>query len=221
MHFESNLLRKIPGIAHGFGTRSDPVAIPVMKSWLANRHEWKQVHGNNIVEVIERNQKCGDTDGLLTKTKNPIGVVTADCIPILLARKDGQAVAALHAGWRGTKAKIAEKFIQKITALGQKPDEWVAALGPCIGPCCYEVSEELILDFKKTFSYQDPDLINPSTRKLDLQAVNYHELERLGVKDFDLIDNCTYCDLDDKGARFHSFRREGEGTRQYSIISRI
>lgn len=220
MHLESNLLRKIPGIIHGFGTRFDPVALPVIKTWLELRPTWEQVHGSNIVEIIERNQNAGSTDGLITKTRNPVGVVTADCVPILLARKDGEAVAALHAGWRGTKDKIAEKFIKKIISMGQKPEDWVAALGPSIHACCYEVSEELILDFKKTFSQLDPDVINPKPRKLDLQAVNYLELERLGIKEFDLISNCTYCDLDNKGAKFHSFRREGAGTRQYSIIAR-
>ncbi len=220
MHLESNLLRSIPGILHGFGSKSDPVAPSVLKKWLELRPTWEQVHGANIVEIIERNQQAGDCDGFITKTKDPIGIKSADCVPILLARKDGQAVAALHAGWRGTKAKIAEKFVQKIISLGHKPSDWVAALGPCIHACCYEVSEELILDFKKTFSHLEPDVINPTPRKLDLQAVNYLELERLGIKEFDLIANCTYCDLDEKGARFHSFRREGGGTRQYAVITR-
>jgi YfiH family protein len=220
MHLESNLLRSIPGIVHGFGSKSEPVATSLLKSWLELRPTWDQVHSTTVVDVIERNQKAGSTDGFITKTKNPIGVMTADCVPILLARKDGQSVAALHAGWRGTKAKIAEKFIQKILSEGQKPSDWVAAFGPCIHACCYQVSEDLILDFKKSFSHLELDVINPTPRKLDLQAVNYLEFERLGIKDFDLISNCTYCDLDDKGARFHSFRREGSGTRQYSVITR-
>jgi len=220
MHLESNLLRSISGITHGFGSKSDPVPPSFLKSWLDLRPTWEQVHGTEIVEIIERNQKAGATDGFITNTKNPIAVVTADCVPILLARKDGGAVAALHAGWRGTKAKIAEKFIQKIISQGQKPSDWVAALGPCIHACCYEVSEELIRDFKQTFSHLEPDVINPAPRKLDLQAVNYLELEKLGIKEFDLISNCTYCDLDKKGSRFQSFRREGSGTRQYSIIAR-
>ncbi|MBS1962369.1 MAG: polyphenol oxidase family protein [Bdellovibrionales bacterium] len=221
MHFESTFLRNIPNIVHGFGTRSDPVPTPVLKNWVELRPEWNQVAGTEIANVVRRNQACGDVDGFFTKTTNPIGVRAADCVPILLARKDGGMVAALHAGWRGTKAKITEKLAKTLLAQGEDLSQWVAAIGPAIGACCYEVGEDLIEDFVKTFPEIEPDMISPTHRKLDLSAINQFELERLGFGQVDWIPECTYCSMDkSKGAHFHSYRREGSGTRQWSIIAR-
>jgi YfiH family protein len=221
MHFESALLRKVPGIVHGFGTRSDPVPSPVLKKWVDLRPTWTQVAGVEISNVVRRNQICGDVDGFFTATTNPIGIQAADCVPILLARKDGEMVAALHAGWRGTKAKIVERFTKTILAQGENPSDWVAAIGPAIGKCCYEVGVDLIDDFVKTFPEIEPDLISPTHRKLDLSAINQCELARLGFGEIDAVDQCTYCEIDPKrGPVLHSYRREGGGTRQWSIISR-
>lgn len=221
MHYESDILKKIPGIVHGFGTKSDPVAPPVLKLWAPDKPTWQQTHGTELVDVIKKNQICGEVDGLYTRTKNPIGVVSADCVPILLARNDGGMVAALHSGWRGTKAKFVEKFVQKIRSLGEDPANWVAAIGPSIQACCYEVSEELIADFAKTFPEIDHNILSPEHRKLDLQAINGLELERMGIGDIDLVDECTYCAHAKGVPTFHSFRREGSGTRQWSVIVRV
>lgn len=222
MHFESNTLRKVPGILHGFGTKSDPVPQPLLKIWVPNRPTWNQVHGTEISEVMKLQQVCGDVDGLVTRTKHPIAVVTADCVPLLFAKKDGTAVAALHSGWRGTKARYAEKFAKKLALMGESTADWVAVVGPAIGKCCYEVSEELIADFAKTFPEIEHDILSPAFRKLDLQAINALELERLGFSEVDLIDECTYCAHTNQGApTFHSFRREGGGTRQWSVITRV
>lgn len=220
MHFESNILRTIPGIVHGFGSKSDPVPTPVLKNWVELRPTWSQVAGTEIAMIVRRNQVCGDVDGMITKTGNPIGIQSADCVPILLARKDGGMVAALHAGWRGTKAKIVEQLATRLLAQGEVLKDWVAGIGPAIGPCCYEVSEEMIEDFIKTFPGIDPDRITPTHRKLDLSEVNAQELHRVGFGQVDVIDGCTYCEMDAKGAKFHSYRREGSGTRQWSIIGR-
>jgi YfiH family protein len=220
MHFESALLRTIPGIVHGFGTRSDPVPNPVLKNWVDLRPTWTQVAGTEIANLVRKNQICGDVDGFFTKTMNPIGIQAADCVPMLLARTDGTMVAALHAGWRGTKAKIVEKLAKTLVAQGEDLKDWVASVGPAIGKCCYEVSEDLVEEFIKTFPEIEPDLITPTFRKLDLSAINQCELQRVGFGKVDWIDECSYCAMDAKGPKFHSFRREGGGTRQWSIISR-
>jgi YfiH family protein len=193
----------------------------VLKNWIELRPTWNQVAGIEISKVIKKNQVCGDVDGFFTKTVNPIGVQSADCVPILLARADGGMVAALHAGWRGTKAKIVEKLAKTLVAQGENLRDWVAAVGPAIGKCCYEVGEDLIEDFSKTFPDIEPDLLSPRHRRLDLSAVNQYELHRMGFGKVDWIDECTYCSMDpSRGAIFHSFRREGGGTRQWSIIGR-
>lgn len=221
MYFESPLLRSVPGIIHGFGTKFDPVPNSLLKVWVDGRPTWEQVHKTDIASVTRKNQVCGEVDAFITKTTNPLAVVSADCVPILLARKDGGMVAAVHAGWRGTKAKILDNLAKTLSAQGEDLKDWVAAVGPSIGKCCYEVSEELIEDFLKTFPEIDPDLITPAHRKLDLAAVNAHELHRLGISGVDMIDMCSYCTIDPKkGPVFHSFRREGAGVRQWSAITR-
>jgi YfiH family protein len=221
MYFESPVLREIPNLVHGFGTKSDPVPTTMLKNWVELRPTWNQTHGVDIANVTRRNQACGDCDALFTKTANPIAVVTADCVPVLLSRKDGGMVAAAHAGWRGTKAKILERLSVALLAQGEDMKNWVAAIGPSIGKCCYEVSEELVDDFVKTFPDIEPDLISPTPRKLDLAAINAHELHRLGFAAVDIIDECTYCSTSKaKGPSFHSYRREGGGTRQWSTIGK-
>lgn len=221
-HFESDLLKKVSGIQHGFGSRKDPVPNSFLKQWVELRPTWTQVAGIEITTVDRKNQFCGEVDGFITRTKNPVGIQAADCVPILLARKDGEAVAALHAGWRGTQAKIVENLAKKLVAGGEDLKEWVAAIGPAIGKCCYQVSEELVQDFIKTFPEIEPDLISPTHRKLDLSIINEFELRRVGFGEVDWIDECTYCSIDrSRGPRFHSFRREGGGTRQWSLIQRV
>jgi YfiH family protein len=221
MHFESPLLRNVPNISHGFGSKSDPVPNTVLKTWVDGRPTWNQVHGAGIATIIRKNQNCGDVDALITKTTNPIAVVSADCVPILLAKKDGSMVAAVHAGWRGTRARILQKLSEELGTQGEDLKDWVAAVGPAIGKCCYEVSEEMIEDFIKAFPEIDADLITPSFRKLDLAAINAHELHRLGISGVDMLDLCTYCTIDmKKGPKFHSFRREGAGVRQWAVITR-
>jgi YfiH family protein len=221
MYFESDLLRKVPGIMHGFGSKWDPVPNTFLKTWVDLRPTWQQTHGTDVGIVVKRNQLLGDVDAMYTKSTNPIGVVTADCLPILLARKDGGAVAAIHSGWRGTKAHIVEKVAIAMQAQGEDLSQWVAAIGPSIGKCCYEVSEEMIEDFIKSFPDIEPDTISPTPRKLDLAAVNGYELGRVGISAVDFIEECTSCSMDPaKGPIFHSYRREGSGVRQWSLISR-
>src|SRR5690606_32199402 len=113
----------------------------------------KQVHGIHIHEVTKPKQEVGEADGLYTESTDVlIGILTADCVPILLSEKSGNAVAALHAGWRGTYEGIVSAFSRVLQSKGQCPSQWKAIVGPSIGPCCYEVSEEMVENFKKKFS---------------------------------------------------------------------
>lgn len=223
MHSESSILKRVPGILHGFGTRSDPVPNPFLKAWVADKPTWNQVHGIEAREVLKANQACGDVDALFTRSKHPIGVVTADCIPILMARKDGGMVAAIHAGWRGTIAKIVENVWKQLRDQGEDPKNWVAALGPSIQAECYTVGEDLIEQFVKAFPHIEREELSPKERKLDLSAVNAVELARVGMelKDIDLLEECTYCTLKNQIPVFRSYRREGAGVRQYSVIQRM
>jgi polyphenol oxidase len=125
------------------------------------------------------------------------------------------AVAAVHAGWRGVRARILSTLWARLNEKGETPSNWVAAIGPAIGPCCYQVSEELASDFKLEFSRYGDALVQPSHRMLDLPAIQEAELKSLGLSSVDLIRACTRCT---PGPRYFSYRREGAGTRQWSII---
>lgn len=225
----SALLSAVKGIRHGFGDRREPVPESLRELWESARPQWKQVHGIACAEVTRASQPCGEIDSLWTRASGvPIAIVTADCVPILLARRDGGAVAAIHAGWRGTRARILRALWNELAARGERPADWVAAIGPAIGPCCYEVSEELAADFEKEFAGMDGGPAVPRHRMLDLPAINRSELLAIGLREVDLIRACTRCSIlasgtisgGDAEPAYHSYRREGGGTRQYSMILR-
>ena len=128
-------------------------------------------------------------------------------------------MAAIHAGWRGTRARILRKLWSELSLQGEKPADWGAAIGPSIRACCYQVTDELIAGFQEEFSELDPERVSPANRMLDLQAINHSELLALGLAFVDRLDFCTRCTRDQSDFRFHSYRREGSGTRQYSAIA--
>lgn len=181
---------------------------------------WKQVHGVSIVEVTSSDQDCGEVDGLWTRVpKLPIAVVTADCVPILLMNETHGLVAALHAGWRGSYQKIVEVFFKSIPTEFTDGSEWKAVLGPSIRACCYEVSEDLVQQFKDEFPEINHQLLEPSHRKLDLIEVNVYQLLCAGVNEVVIHPDCTFCKKDDQGDfKYYSYRRGDRKSRQYSVI---
>ena len=209
MYLESELLKSVPGIRHGFGTRAEEWPLNFAREpW----PRWRQVHGAAVAELLVQDQSCGDVDALWTaQPETKVAVVTADCVPILVAAADGSRVAAVHAGWRGTRARIVRALFGALGA-----GDYVAAVGPAIGPCCYEVSEEIAADFAATFGAAAV----PRFRHLDLPAINAAELRAMGVARVDVIRMCTRCTQVDSEFLFNSYRREGSGTRQYSVIGR-
>lgn len=196
------------GFTHGFSTRAAGEELIGTLSRAAAR----QVHGDRVLWVHgERDPTREEADALATAEKRPVAVRTADCVPILLADRRGGRVAAVHAGWRGSRARIVERAVEALEAAGARREDLLAAIGPCIGRCCYEVSEELVEAFAADFG--------PAVRKgrhLDLGLVNAISLlaAGLGPTQIHTLEICTFCD-----ERFHSFRREGEAAgRQFSYI---
>src|SRR5688572_22943054 len=140
MHALSALLASVLGLRHAFGTASEPVPEPFLPDWPARFPVWKQVHGVRVVEVRAPREELGECDAILSFAPGqPIAVTTADCVPVLAARRDGGAVAALHSGWRGTIADAAGELARALRERGEDPRSWSTAVGPAIGPCCYEV----------------------------------------------------------------------------------
>lgn len=192
------------GLEHGFGTRHagprDDVARPV------------QVHGVAVARVdaggsVEPEQ----ADAIVTsRSRQCVGVVTADCVPVLAALESGRAVAAIHAGWRGLVAGVIARGLE---ALGSRaPDEAiVVVVGPHIGACCYEVDEPVLGPLRERFGEQSVSAALTATQPghglIDLAALVRQELSQHGVAErlTGWVDGCTRCDVD----RFHSYRRDG------------
>ena len=209
MHLVSPLLERIPGLRHAFGSASEPVPEPFLGAWPEAFPRWKQVHGTRIVEARSAREELGECDGIVSfSAALPIAVTSADCVPILAARRDGGAVATLHSGWRGTLAGAAGELVRALVARGEEPGRWVAAVGPAIGPCCYEVSVELAREFGEL-----------GTRMLDLPARNAAQLRAAGIGEVELLRACTRCTRDERGAPLYaSYRRDGRGQQQRSVI---
>jgi len=219
------MLIREKGYRIGFGNLKEPI-VSEFKNWEALKPSWRQTHGVESAEILAPHQSCGDVDALYTLQKNtPISVVTADCVPIIFASKSKPFASAIHAGWKGTRAQISKQVLQKISVQKMiEPEELIAWIGPAIGPCCYEVSEEMISDFSAYFSRFDVKKFIPSHRHLDLQTLNQLDLQALGVNDIRVIRECTKCTVTDpsqaqsKSWKYASYRREGSGVRQFSTI---
>lgn len=222
---QSELLNSIPSIKHGFGTRehqtadlSTPLDAGQWQEIWESRPIWKQVHETTHAQATRLRQELGGVDAISTQLVGmPIAVVSADCVPILLARRDGSWVAAVHSGWRGTRARILHALWRELWDQGQRPRDWVAAVGPAIGPCCYEVSEEIADAFRIDHG---GTIAVPRFRHLDLASVIRDQLHSLGVSEIDKVSPCTRCTLDPASGEpaFHSYRREGKGTWQRSSV---
>ena len=137
-------------------------------------------------------------------------LLTADCMPIAIARSDGlrPAVEILHAGWRGLLAGIVAAGVRAIGAR-----KLVAAIGPSIGPCCYEVGEEVAAPFRQAFG---EDVVHEGS-KLDLWTAAERALRAAGVEHVDRFDLCTACN----GDRFFSHRRDHGRTGRQGVIAYV
>jgi polyphenol oxidase len=193
---------RLPWLVHGFGTR-----LADIPSLYRNLATLKQVHSSACVDAGGRGGVLGEGDALLENAPGAVVAVrTADCIPILLADTRLRAVAAVHAGWRGTVAGIAGKAVGAMQArFGTRPEDVDAAIGPGIGECCFEVGPEVAEHF------------GGNTRMhVDLAGVNRRQLEKAGVtpQRIHASNLCTMC----RPAEFHSFRRDREAAgRLYSF----
>ena len=186
-------------LEHGFGTRHTVFEL----------HSLKQIHSDRVL-VADRPGLLGEGDALVTNRPGlPISIRTADCYPILLADGKNRAIAAIHAGWRGTEAQIVRKTLEKMAAeFGTSPGDVHAAIGPGIGACCYEVGEEVA----RRFGYD-------VRTHLDLASENRKQLEGAGVpcQNIEALNVCTFCDAE----RFFSYRRDKEDPGRMTSFIRI
>jgi len=178
-----------------------------------------QVHGDGIQVLrtmpdehsvrgtVENDAVVTDVNGVA------LTVLTADCVPILIADGTGRAVAAVHAGWRGTALEIGKKAVRAMTdTFGSSPRDLVAAVGPSIGTCCYRVGPEVLEAMRSVFSWADSYIESEDNGHgyLDLQGINREALVDAGLdrERVEVVSRCTACD---EGI-FYSYRRDGDGT---------
>lgn len=193
-----------------------------------------QVHGadvrliNSVSEAKPAEDARGETiycDAIVSNAAGVLaGVKTADCVPILIGDPNTGAFAAVHAGWRGTLAKVATRALQRMTTeYNTKPPDLRVAFGPAAGACCYEVGANVIDAFKSNFPSQD---LFTQTRVehacIDLLKANRGQLISAGVdpERINVAPLCTMCRTD----LFFSYRREksvhGKVGRLMSVIGR-
>lgn len=172
----------------------------------------RQVHGCDVAVVREgeRFVPVVEADALVSvDPTRAVAVRVADCVPILLADRHARVVAAIHAGWRGTSAGVAAAAVRAIEALGVPASDLVAAVGPSIGPCCYQVDATVRDDFLARHVAADDWFAadGPGRWRLDLQRATQAQLEACGLQPTD-IHHASTCTSDAPGL-WYSHRREG------------
>lgn len=185
-----------------------------------------QCHGTDILVIDEPNADFTHfhkiaCDGIITNQPQVmIAVGVADCLPVLLLDPVKRVVAALHAGWKGTAGNIAAKGVESlVTLFGSNKNDIFAALGPAIGPCCYEVDEPVRQAFSAGgIDWADCAAVAGSGKwRLDLAGANRQQLLVAGLPDrnIETTGQCVCCQHD----WFFSYRRDGGETgRQAGFI---
>ena len=183
-----------------------------------------QIHSDIVNKIDEDNiGEKKDGDALITNIPNiPILIFTADCVPIAIIDKKNKAIGLVHAGWKGTYNSIAKKTIDNmIDNYNTNPKDLVCVIGPSIGPCCYEVSKDLVEKFNMNFTNNNKKFytIEEDEYKLDLWQINEYILKECGVKDENIINLklCTSCNSD----KFHSYRKHNQTLKRIGTILQI
>jgi len=192
----------------------------------------RQIHSDVIHPLSSKPaQPCKGDASLTREAGLLLAAQTADCVPILLVDPRKKAVAAIHAGWRGTLRRITQKTVGRMQAeFGSKPEDLLAAIGPSIGPCCYEVEADFVAKFTAQFAdaagYFDEERTGdepnplqwlnmkppghqppPKNVHLDLGKANRSQLLAGGLQEKNIFSSvlCTGCCSD----LFFSYRKEG------------
>lgn len=218
---QASNLGALAGVDHGFCSIDDPLRPDDV-------FICKQVHSASVIEwQAGQVANTVEADGVFTREQHPIAVITADCLPLLFAAKNGEQVAAVHGGWKGLQRGIIANAVQRFAAQGIAPDQLQVAIGPSIKACCYEVSEGFIAEFQADqghlwhdgeapWSIAQPapllpaEIAPPHARQVgsawfDLSGYGVMLLQAAGVRreQIEVSEVCTYC----TSPTFASYRR--------------
>jgi len=217
--------RHFPGIARP--TEARPPLGPEAAALLAERGLGteppayvRQVHGADVIRAA-RGGFAGRADALATdRPALPLAISTADCLPIVLYDARAGRLAAVHAGWRGTVQGVTRAAIDALLEAGSAADDLMAAVGPSIGPCCYEVDEPVIERLQAAFPDRWEAWVTPKGPgkwMLDLWRANQDQMTGAGIR-ADRVDNlrlCTGCRPD----LLFSYRRERGAGRLVTVAA--
>ncbi len=178
-------------------------------------------HGSTVLQVTRENygQYAGPADGLITNEPGcGLTMNYADCAPILLFDPVNRAIGLGHAGWQGAVKDLPGALVRAMgNAFGSNPSQLIAAMGPAIGPCCYEVGEPVISAVRDTFP--DPhELLRPQVNgprpHFDLPEANRRRLDAAGLNQIEVSELCTACRTD----LFFSHRAEKGVTGRFGVV---
>jgi YfiH family protein len=188
-------------IAHGFSTSAWLDVADILPG--APLVRLKQVHSSAVFAVTRADEALPEGDALVTDRPGLVlGIVTADCAPVLLADPAAGVIGAAHAGWRGALGAVLENTVAAMVSLGAEPANIVAAIGPTIAQASYEVDE----GFRNAFEDEDTRFFvsgRPGHCQFDLPAYVAHRLQAAGVGQVEDLGEDTYA----QPGRFFSYRR--------------
>lgn len=192
---------------HGFGTRRCEAPADLVRV--------RQVHGREVLRATAAGVGVlGEGDALVCDVPGVrVGVVTADCLPVLIAMPSG-AVAAAHAGWRGLAQGVLAAAVAALAEIADDVERAVAVVGPHIGASCYEVDAPVVTALEARFGADVADALRPTRPghyEVGLARLAALDLARSGIADTRIAsveDACTACSRE----RFHSYRRDGPGS---------
>lgn len=179
------------------------------------------VHGADVARVTRADDGTWvkHVDGLITDQPGCVLAMNfADCAPIFLYDPVHRAIGLGHAGWKGAVADLPGSMVRAMAAqFGSRPADLVAAVGPCIGPCCYEVGD-VVIDAVRTSFADGASLLHPAgdtaRRRFDLPEANRRNLAAAGVNRIELSEYCTACRTD----LFFSHRAENGRTGRFGVV---
>lgn len=191
---------------------------------LINLTRNSQIHSSIVNKIDENNigQRI-EGDALITNvSKVPLLILTADCVPVVIVDPVNKAIGLAHAGWRGTYDNISEKTIKEMSKnYNSNPEDLICVIGPSIGPCCYEVSKDLIEKFNTNLAnYAGKfDIIKDNKYYLDLWKINELMLKDCKVKEENIINLqiCTNCNYD----KFYSYRKHNKTSKRIGTMIQI
>lgn len=213
----------VPGLRHGFLDARDSTGEPPWSTPLARLGVPvplaipQQVHGAVVLDAPKGGERP-QADGLVVAGSGLlVGIVTADCAPVLLVDRTRRVAAAIHAGWRGAAGGVLEAGVEQLVrGHGSSAAHVEAAIGPAVGGCCYQVGPEVLDAFRARTAEATAAAWERRQGRLhvDLRTAARLLLAAAGVTSTVVLGPCTAC-----GAGYHSYRRDGTGTgRQLSFV---